>query len=47
MRLEEYKEEAVEMMKIELQGKNGTCEHARCLRSKVLEPLRTPLIFGE
>lgn len=32
-------------MKIELQ-KNGTGEHARCLRSKVLEPLRTPLIFG-
>lgn len=47
MRLEEYKEEAVEMMKIKLQGKNGTCKHARCLRSKVLEPLRTPLILWE
>lgn len=33
-------------MKIELQEKNGTGEHARCLRSEVLEPLRTPLIFG-
>lgn len=34
MRLEEYKEEAVEMMKIELQEKNGTGEHARCLRKQ-------------
>lgn len=34
MRLEEYNEEAVEMMKIELQGKNGTGEHARCLRKQ-------------